>query len=323
MATKAFEQRFPVIDIKQDREELARFLDQDAKKLLLDSGAVLLRNTGITDMTQLEAGARRFLTELHEAYVGGVVPRTNHSRYVFSSTELNALFNLKLHNEMAYQSNFPRYVTFFCKVASKYGGETPIAHETDIRQGLDQDWLRRVSDDNVVYTRRYLSARTARRRTKYLSSMYVSWQSAFQTEDAGLAAEKCEALDLEHRWLSDGSLEVRSVLPMFREIPENGRRVYFNQLLSQNFSRVALGSVAYLLHRLTGSGASSAPRDSALQRGGLVDTRALADLDRAYRAAKTEFRWREGDWLLVDNLQAMHARNSFIGKRAIWVVMGH
>ncbi|UGT56974.1 TauD/TfdA family dioxygenase [Nocardia asteroides] len=321
MENNTFAQRFRVHDMNGKPDAVRDYLRGDARSELLRHGAVLLRDTGITETGALETLSRELMDTLYEAYTGGVVPRSNHSRYVFSSTELNGLFNLKLHNEMAYQRNYPRYITFFCDTPSRWGGQTPVAHEADIRRELGE-FANRIERDNVVYTRRYLSREQHPRKVKRFPSMFVSWQDAFGTENRAEVETKCAELELAVNWSAGDTLEVRSVLPVFRELPETGRQVFFNQVLTQNFSSGGLGAAGYAVHRLFGIDRSSAPRHSAFERAGELASGEVAALNRAYDRAEVSFRWRRGDWMLVDNLQVMHARRRFLGQRSIWVVMG-
>ncbi|MDO3645918.1 TauD/TfdA family dioxygenase [Nocardia mangyaensis] len=322
MQDNSFAERFPVHAMRGDATAVREYLRTTARAELLEHGAVLLRDTGLTETDELESMSRELLGTLYEAYTGGVVPRSNHSRYVFSSTELNGLFNLKLHNEMAYQRNYPRYITFFCATPSRWGGQTPIAHESDIQRELGGEFGARIAGDNVVYTRRYLSRDRHPSRVRRFPSMFVSWQDSFGTEDRAEVETKCAELELKFEWSAEQTLEVRSVLPAFRTLPETGREVFFNQVLTQNFSRGGLGAAGYAAHRLFGFSTASAPRHSAFEREGELTSADVATLNRAYTRAEVSFRWRRGDWMLVDNLQAMHARRRFLGERSIWVVMG-
>lgn len=319
---RKFADRFPVRDARQDSRWLEGYLTDSARADLDQHGAVLIRNTPIDDPQSLEKFARHLIERPAEAYIGGVVPRDSYSPVVFSSTELTGLFRLKLHNEMAYQENYPRYITFFCKTAPPVLGQTPIAHESDILAGLPDGLRAKVQDDNVVYRRRYLSRDRNPRKVKRLRSMFVPWQDAFETESKAEAEQRCQDIGATYEWDEDDVLTVHTELPTMRTHPAHGRSVYFNQLLTQNFSLKGLGPAGYLTHLAMGITRRHAPRHSFFASKGELSRAELAGLDRAYNQATTAFRWRVGDWLLVDNLQAMHARNRFLGNRAIWVVMG-
>jgi alpha-ketoglutarate-dependent taurine dioxygenase len=322
MREKHFAERFPVYQMHGSPDAVHKYLKEHAREELFEKGAVLLRNTGLTETAQLESLSRELMDSLFEAYTGGTVPRTNHSKYVFSSTELNAVFHLKLHNEMAYQSNYPRYITFFCALPSPRGGRTPIAHESDILRELGGEFAERIAGDNIVYTRRYPSRRTQPLRTRWLPSMFLSWQDAFDTDERAVVEAKCADIDLKASWTGDDTLVVQSVLPAFRKLPENNRAVFFNQLLVQNYSRGSLGTGAYAAHRIFGLTRSVAIRHSAFERGGELSKKDISTLNRAGSRSQVSFTWQRGDWMLLDNLQVQHARKPFFGKRSIWVVMG-
>lgn len=318
-----FEDRFPIFDAeKMAAGCLDRFLSFDAAEMLNEKGALLVRNTPVNNAQDLERFSRLLIKEPTEAYIGGVVPRTSHSKYVFSSTELTALFKLKLHNEMAYQENYPRYISFFCDTPPSALGETPVAHQEDIQRNLPGELLDTIMNDDVVYVRRYLSREYNATRVSRLKSMFVPWQDAFRTEDKAQVETHCDTMNAMYDWGPQDALTVRTMLPASRPHPDNGKKVYFNQLLTQNFSVEGLGPAGYLSHRLAGISRNTAPRDSYLASHGLLSRRERAALNSAYSKSSRAFRWKRRDWMIVDNLQVMHARNRFAGKRAIWVVMG-
>lgn len=319
---KRFDERFKVMDMNRSPKMLEEYLGDKLKSDLTQYGAVLLRNTGIDKILELERCARLFLHTMYETYVGGAVPRRSHSRFVFSPNELNSLLKLPLHNELAYQPKYPRHIGFFCNVQSRWGGETPVAHDSDVQSYIDESLRRELLEESVVYTRRYVSSKIRPVNSRVFSGMLMTWQDAFNTEGKAEVEEKCRVHGLECSWHERDVLKVSSTLPVYREHPDNGRQVFFNQLFAHSYSPQALGKTVYWLHRLMGISYERAPRNSELQSSGRVSRRLLDTLASAYEQASVEFRWREGDWMILDNLQVAHGRNPFYGKRVIWVVMG-
>ena len=319
-----FSDRFPVYDAANFPSGwLDTFLREEAKHLLNGQGALLIRNAPIDTPQQLEHYARILIASPMAAYIGGVVPRASHSKYVFSSTELTALFKLKLHNEMAYQANYPRYITFYCDTPPSVLGETPIAHQAEIQQNLPSSLRDTIMNDDVVYVRRYLSREFNRAKVARLRSMFVPWQDSFKTENKAQVEAHCRDIKATFDWGVEDTLTVRTVLPASRIHPDTGERVYFNQLLTQNFSVYGLGPAGFISHRLAGISRDSAPRDSHLAANGALTRHDWSALSAAYSKSTRAFKWKKHDWMLIDNLQVMHARNRFLGKRAIWVAMGN
>lgn len=319
-----FEDRFPVYDTDEmPRGWLENFLRDEARSVLNAKGGLLVRNSAIHGTPELERLARTLIKQPTKAYIGGVVPRSSHSEYVFSSTELTALFKLKLHNEMAYQENFPRYISFFCAEPPSVLGETPVAHEQDIQQNLPANLRHKIMNDDVVYVRRYLSRDHHAAKVSRFKSMFVPWQDAFNTDDKSVVEQHCQDMNAKFDWGVEDTLTIHTILPASRIHPETAKRVYFNQLLTQNFSVEGLGPAGYFSHRAVGIARDSAPRDSHLASHGALSGADRSALDSAYSKAARAFKWRKHDWMILDNLQVMHARNRFLGKRAIWVVMGN
>lgn len=313
-----FADRFPVYDAR--KIEFADFLHDNAARVLCDHGALLIRNSPIGSTADLERYGCRWLNEPLETYTGGVIPRTPQSRYVFNSTEVPRLHKVKLHNEMAYQRNYPRYISFFCATAPAVLGETPVAHNEDFQQALPASLRGIIMGDNVVYVRRYLCRNRSAAKLARFKTMFVSWQDAFGTDDKGTVAAHCLELGAGFDWGRNDTLTVRTELPASRVHPDTGRRVYFNQLLTQNFSAAGQGPVEILAYRLTGV---PTPKDSSLASYGALTRPDRSALLRACTKSARTFRWRAGDWLLLDNLQVLHGRNRFLGRRAIWVMMGN
>jgi hypothetical protein len=318
-----FSERFPVFDVDNMPDGwLEKFLRGEARSILNDRGALLIRNTPIGTTQELEHCARLLIKAPAEAYTGGVVPRTAHSRYVFSSTEISPLFKMKLHNEMAYQENYPRYISFFCATPPPVLGETFVAHQEEVQQNLPAPLQNTIINDDVVYVRRYLSREYRAAKINRFKSIFVAWQDAFKTDDKSRVEMHCRNMNVSFDWGPEDTLTLRTVLPSTRIHPDTGQRVYFNQVLSHNFSFEALGPFGFVSHRLAGIKRDSAPRDTYLASYGTLSRRDGSALKSAYSKSARVFRWRKHDWMIVDNLQVLHSRNRFLGKRAIWVVMG-
>lgn len=320
MQLSAFTDRFPVYDAS--RLPLADFLRDDAAAVLTERGALLIRNTGIGSTTELERYAALWISEPAQSYTGGVIPRTAQSRYVFNSTEVPRLHKLKLHSEMAYQTNFPRYISFFCATAPTVGGATPVAHNEDFQHHLPAALRETIMADDVVYVRRYPCAKRGAAKLARFPRMFVPWQDAFGTDDEHQVEAVCRELGAQFDWGRDATLTLRTVLPAARTHPDTGRRVYFNQLLTQNFSAAGQGAVEVLAYRVAGARRDSRPKDSYLAGYGRLTRRDRSALLSACAKSARTFAWRRGDWLLCDNLQVLHGRNRFLGRREIWVVMG-
>lgn len=318
-----FGERFPVYDAAgMTPGWLEAFLRDDAAAVLRDRGALLIRNTPITTTADLERYGCQWISKPTQSYTGGVIPRTAHSRYVFNSTAVPRLHKLKLHNEMAYQENYPHYISFYCATAPTVLGATPVAHNEDFQQQLPASLRETIMADDVVYIRRYLCRDRSAAKLARFKTMFVPWQDAFDTDDKRQVEAHCRELGADFDWGPNDTLTVRTVLPAARVHPDTGRAVYFNQLLTQNFSAAGQGSVEVLAYRLAGARHGSIPKDSYLADYGRLTRRDRSALLSACAKSARTFRWRQGDWLLLDNLQVLHGRNRFLGRRAIWVVMG-
>ena len=69
-------------------------------------------------------------------------------------------------------------------------------------------------------------------------------------------------------------------------------------------------------------GEEGLPRNVYYGDGGRISSDEMAELVRTYEDGAVDFRWEEGDVLLVDNMLVAHGRRPYVGERKIVVAMG-
>ncbi|KHN65863.1 hypothetical protein AV645_10260 [Acinetobacter calcoaceticus] len=320
---KRFSERFKLIDVNSSDSKLNAYLSNEIDSDLEKFGAILIRNTPINNYGDLEKYGKIFIKKPYLAYVGGVVPRKNYSKYVFNSTELNGLFKIKLHNELAYQENAPDRIAFFCEQQPLIGGETPIAHEKDITGHFSNSLKKFLDKKKIVYIRRYFSKEKLNSVQRLFSPFFLTWQDAFSCEKKDHAELKCKELNLKFSWIDAAdTLEVRSEFPIFVNHEILNKKVFFNQIFTQNHNRYSLGSLVYYTYKVLGINSDNAPRNTIID-GQELEKKDLYSLYTAYNNAERSFKWKNQDLLILDNKQVLHARNTFVGKRKICVMMGN
>ena len=172
-------------------------------------------------------------------------------------------------------------------------GETPVCFSPEIVERVRKErpeFMSKLEKHGVVY-RRLLKGESG--------PLQRSWQQAMETEDrseAEAAAVASGAASVE--WLEDGSMKVTS-----KPLPATIGNAWFNAIV--------------LLHQ--GAQAKGTASPWGVFYGDMSD---IADEDvqfvqQVMDENRVAIPYEQGDVLLVDNMVAMHARNSFVPPRLV------
>ena len=130
-----------------------------------------------------------------------------------------------------------------------------------------------------------------------------SWRSTLSTDNKSAAEDKLRKLGYQWQWLEENSLRVTTaVLPAIRET-QNGRRVFFNQLIA-----------AFRGWKDTRNAKQKSIRfgdDSEISTQAMVKAIHIGD------ELSFDIPWQSGDVALVDNFLVMHGRRPFEGQRRV------
>lgn len=284
-----------------------RYLDEN----LANYGAVLLRNLPLktaADFSSLCQG----LGYKGMTYEGGAVEREELDRNsgTYTSSDEPAQAVIEPHNEMAYSPAYPAKLLFFCQQEpGEYcGGETPLVKSSEILSRLDPVIIQNFAKKKVRYVR-YAPPRGP--------GAYLPWQDVFMTKDRKIVEHFLEHKGFSYKWERSGALLYWLVLPAFREHPDTGETVWFNQIQSHHASHLQdaprfkgsdLPSHYYAYQTYYGDGSE-------------IEPAVLQHIRTVTWSCAVGFRWRNGDVLVVDNLAAQHARMSFTGQRRILAIL--
>jgi alpha-ketoglutarate-dependent taurine dioxygenase len=286
---------------------------QEHERELRDSlhrhGALLFRDFSVEDAENFQRAVQVFAPALRN-YQGGDSPRGSVTDKVYTSTAYPASLPIPLHNEMSYSRDYPALIAFYCEVAPKADGETPLADCRQVLQSLSADLLERFETRKLRYIQNLPDG----------AGLGKSWQATFETDDR----EQVEAIlrdrgaEWEWRRQRGGALRVIEIVEPIITHPSTGEDVFFSQAHLWHVSsldpqtRKALTRLVAeddLYHHCTfGDGAPISEHD-------------LLEIRRALEAATVAFPWRRHDVLLVDNLLVAHGRNPFAGERRILVAL--
>jgi alpha-ketoglutarate-dependent taurine dioxygenase len=275
----------------------------DVRGLLLEHGALLFRGFAIADV----AGFDAFVDALEMPrldYVYRSTPRTSVGSKVFTATEYPPALEIPLHNENAYQREWPLKLALCCLTPAASGGETPIADLERITASIGSRLMDVFERRGVQYIRHYRPF------------MDVPWQTVFQTEDKAQVAHYCAAHGIDHEWVDSKTLRTSQICQGVARHPQTKMRYFFNQ--AHLFHVSSLGPAAAPLVKLYGD---RLPRQACYGDGGEIPLEDLELVREAFRREALTFAWQPDDVMLLDNMQFAHGRKPFSGARKVVVAL--
>jgi alpha-ketoglutarate-dependent taurine dioxygenase len=252
-----------------------------------------------------------------------VSPRAQVTAGVYESTRFPAGLRIPQHNEMSYLPDPPRALAFFCEVEPRHGGETPLSDSRLIYELLPAE-TRAIFEESGIRYHRYLYGPRAGLWLRFCNrvvKLHVSWMDAFSSNDAAVVERSCAEHGGSVEWDAEEGAKISSVLPAVRRHPETGELLWFNQVSSFLTSPRATGLARWLLYQTAHPNALRRPFHATLGNGDAIGLGPLNRVNQAIDGATVRFRWRRGDFLLVDNYLVAHGRMPFRGERRILVAI--
>jgi len=298
---------FPLVYASQsntDSNAVARWIQQHKSKIeaeLETNGAVLFRGFGVVDDQGFDAFIRAFdwPSFTYEESLSNAV-RHNRTELVFTANEAPPSVSIFLHHEMAQTPVFPSKLFFFCEQAAASGGATPICRSDILLERLQSeipDFVAACEEKGIRYSQ------TMPAENDLQSGQGRSWASTLSAANVEEAEAKLNRLNYRWQWQADGSLSVITpILPAVKTL-QDGRKVFFNQLIAafrgwQDARNNSEKSICY-------------GDDSPISNDDMAVVIRLAD------QLTFDIPWQTGDVVLVDNFVTMHGRRPFEGQRRV------
>lgn len=269
-------------------------------------GGILFRDFGLESSDDFD----RFLAATgveRMYYMEGATPRTQLKAQVYTSTEFPPDQSIALHNELCYVQTWPMKIWFFCVVAPRDRGETPIA---DMRR----TYLR--IDPEI---RAEFEARGWMLKRNFGGGFGPTWQTSYRVETREQLEDYLRRADVRWEWLADGKLRTTQVRPAVARHPATGEMVWFTHVafwhvsaLEPNLRRMFLGEFS----------PEELPFNTYYGDGAAIPDDVIAAIRRCYEAEAVLFPWQVGDVLMLDNMLVAHGRSPFSGERKILTSMG-
>ena len=283
---------------------ITSFTDTERKFVedrLLKHGALLFRGFGIRSAEDFD----RLLASISSRRMGysyRSTPRSTVTGNILTATEYPARLEIPLHNENSYQDIWPLKLALCCLVPADEGGETPIADMREVTAALDSDLLSRFGLRKILYTRHFHPG------------VDLSWQDTFQTESREEVQRYCDDHNIDMLWLKHDVLRTSQISQGVASHPITSEPLFFNQ--AHLFHVSSLGeSAAEAMVSVFGN--DMLPRNACFADHTEIDPSDLLSVRNAFSANCLTFKWRAGDMLLLDNMQAAHSRRSYKGARKV------
>jgi len=287
-----------------DLGEVLRNHKEEVEKELSSRGAVLFRgfsNSGeraLNDAISALGGAPM-------SYTYRSTPRTSVGAGVYTATEYPAALEIPMHNENAYQRNWPMRLAFHCVQPAVTQGQTPLADTVRVTSKIDRGTLKEFSERGVRYVR------------NYMDRFDLPWHVVFQTKEKEEVERFCELNGIEYQW-REGGLRTSQICQGTAVHPITNEQVWFNQ--SQLFHVTSLGSdrAADMISLFT---EANLPRNAYFGDGAKIPEDTIAKISGLFESEKLIFDWKKDDLLIIDNMKISHGRRPYTGQRRVLVAM--
>jgi len=293
-----------VLQPLENARDLRAFTEENRAGInarLLSHGAILFRGFNVNSIEAFD-GFVGALDERRAEYIYRSTPRTHLANGIYTATEYPADREIPLHNENAYQRQWPLKLSLCCLTPATSGGETPIADMAEVTASIAPPILDSFRTRGVRYTR------------TYHADFDLSWQEVFQTEDREAVSSFCTQNAISHTWLDDRTLQTVQTCQGTARHPITGAETFFNQAHLFHVSSLGEEMSEFMIDAF---GKDKLPRHATFGDGGEIDEADLKQITRAFSDAALTFKWQRGDIILLDNMQFAHGRSKFTGKRQV------
>ena len=268
-------------------------------------GGILFRGFNLKTPQDFERVAAAIYTELFSEY--GDLPREGVGGKIYTSTPYPEDKCILYHNESSHMNRWATRISFFCVIAAKEGGCSPVVDCRKVYLGLDPAVRQQFEDKGVMYVR------------NFSDGLDVSWRHFFQTDDRSVVEETCRMQGFICEWVGKDDLRVKQRCRAVLRHPVTGEMSFFNQVQLHHvhcLDPAVRDSLLSIFRR------EDLPRHVYFGDGTEIPDAVMDHVGEVYEKYAVRFTWREGDMVSLDNMLAAHARDSFVGPRKIVVALG-
>ena len=281
------------------------------EKLIVLHGGIVLRGFP-TPETEDFADLIDQFPPFQDGYIGGRAPRRQISGRVLEVTRLDASIGLGVHSEMAYRSRYPKRIAFFSRRTAPVGGATTIADARHFVEGMGAELVAKIESLGIRSALNY-GPKCATVEDSYVDQDRQGWNHAFDTEDPAQVESLCAERGLQPLWHDDGSLTVFASLDPFLSHPETGRKLYRSGLHRDHTAAFVLSTEMRKNQKY--------PTGMFLANGQRLDAAEVDHINAVCDRYTYSWPWRDGDMMILDNLQVWHGRSPYEGTRDVQVAL--
>jgi alpha-ketoglutarate-dependent taurine dioxygenase len=268
-------------------------------------GAILFRGFALATAADFERVAGSIYRQIYAEY--GDLPRESVAGKIYTSTPYPEERSILYHNEGSHMSHFPSFISFFCMVAAKEGGCSPIVDCRRVYQQLDADVREGFERKGLMYLR------------NFSDGLDVSWQRFFQTDDPATVEAAGREQGFECEWVRHDHLRVRQRCRAVLRHPKTGEMSFFNQVQLHHVHCLDADVRQSLLSIFS---REDLPRHVYYGDGTPIEDAVMDHVGETYEKNAIRFQWHEGDMVTLENLLTAHGRDPFRGPRKIVVALG-
>ena len=268
-------------------------------------GGILFRGFGLKTPPDFERAAASVYNEIYSEY--GDLPREGVAGKIYHSTPYPEDKMILYHNESSHMNAWPTRISFFCVLAAKEGGCSPIVDCRKVYQQLDPQVREKFEKLGLMYVR------------NFSEGLDVSWQQFFQTKDRAVVEEACQKQGFIAEWYGKDNLRVRQRCRGVLRHPVTGEISFFNQVQLHHVHCLDPETRESLLSIFQ---REDLPRHVYYGDGSPIEDSVMDQIGELYEKNAVRFSWRAGDMVTLDNMITAHARDPFVGPRKIVVALG-
>jgi len=277
-------------------------------------GAVLLTNTGLTELSQMQPYVEAFIGA-GAVYEGGANPREQLDPY-FLEVGAPAIADLHYHHEMAYTGKSTKMLAFSARAALSgkaadgvSRGASFLSDNVAATEELMQTELgHQLQQRGLLYWRDLTDAEA------YIegpnSTVYNHWQLSFGTQDPVQAEQQARSAGLEVEWGQDPHrnhsryMRTRYTVSAFEYCPGLDRNLLYASIADDaqwfdNWPGLDTVSLEHRPLKLTFGDGGEFTREQWEQWVALYDRHGFP------------IEWKQGDILVIDNYRLAHGRPGY------------
>jgi alpha-ketoglutarate-dependent taurine dioxygenase len=305
----------------EDLYALLETAREPLRQKLLKYGGILFRGYRLTSPQDFSKAIDVLNLGTSLDYIGGDSPRDKVWGHVYTSTEAPPSFKILLHNELSFVNRYPKHIYFCCQIAPSARGETILADARKVYQTVDPEVRNRWEERRLRYISRYFHRSWLLEWINRLARSHKSWTTVFESESKQEVEGICRANGFGFRWRLRDWLEITQERPATIVHPETGDSVWFNQAHLYDFNPRHLGFARWVGATLLYFLPHTRYHDVRHKDGRRIARQDLDHIMDVLDERTIAFPWQQGDFLVLDNVLAMHGRAPFSGPRRILAAM--